>query len=62
MSQAVCTPKGAKPIWFKKKLPKSFTPLLNIPPTPCINKIMAIGKRSKKALLRTFILVILVYE
>ncbi len=55
ITQASNTPRGAKPIWFKYKFPKSFIPLLNIPGTLCIRSMMATADRSKKVLLKIFI-------
>jgi len=46
IDQAIGTPSGAKPIWFKYKFPKSFMPLLNIPGILCANRIMAIAKQA----------------
>ncbi len=51
IAQARNIPKGANPIWFKYKLPKSLIPLLNMPGTLCMNKIIATASRSKKVLL-----------
>ena len=56
IAQAKNNPKGANPIWFKYKLPKSFTPLLNMPGMLCAKSIIDTDKRSKKVLFVIFII------